>query len=88
MKAISALEENSTVDLILMDIMMPVLDGYETMGRIREQERFKNLPILALTAKTGEGEMEKCIEAGANDFLPKPIVMDHLFSKMGTLLDK
>jgi tubulin-specific chaperone A len=75
-------EDNAAIDLILMDIMMPVLDGYETIERIRAQQRFKTLPILALTAKAMKGDREKCLEVGANDYLPKPVDVDRLFSML------
>jgi CheY-like chemotaxis protein/signal transduction histidine kinase len=81
-KAIEMLEAENDIDLVLMDIMMPEMDGYETMQRIRAQQRFKNLPILALTAKAMKGDLEKCIEAGANDYLSKPVDAERLFSML------
>jgi CheY-like chemotaxis protein len=81
-------EDNAAIDLILMDIMMPVLDGYETIERIRAQQRFKTLPILALTAKAMKGDREKCLRAGANDYLPKPVDVDRLFSMLRVWLYK
>jgi len=81
-KALDLLAENGAVDLILMDIMMPVMDGYETIKQIRAQRQFNELPILALTAKAMKGDREKCLEAGANDYLSKPVDVDRLFSML------
>lgn len=69
-----------SIDLVLMDIMMPEMDGYEAMRRIRTMEDYKELPILALTAKAMRDDKQKCIEAGANDYLSKPIEMEKLLS--------
>ena len=82
MKAIQQLEENRSIELVLMDIMMPGMDGYQTMAEIRRNPRHQSLPILALTAKAMRGDREKCLEAGANDYLSKPIDLDRLFSMM------
>ena len=81
-KALELLDTTSDIDLVLMDIMMPEMNGYEAMQRIRAQQRFKNLPILALTANAMKGDPEKCIAAGANDYLSKPIDPDRLFSML------
>ena len=71
--AINILEDDSAVDIVLMDIMMPEMDGMETMRAIRKIPRLKNLPIVAVTAKAMKGDREKCIEAGAWDYLSKPV---------------
>jgi CheY-like chemotaxis protein len=80
--ALRLLKEHDDIDLILMDIMMPEMDGYEAIQKIRTQLQFRKLPILALTAKAMKGDKVKCIEAGANDYLSKPVDTDKLISLM------
>jgi len=79
---LASLNDKSNYDLVLMDIMMPEMDGYETMLRIRAQEKFKGLPIIALTANAMRGDKDKCINAGANDYLAKPVEVDKLLHQM------
>ena len=78
--AIEKLEANPQVDIILMDIMMPEMDGYEATKRIRSVRKWRDLPIMALTAKAMSTDRSKCIDAGANDYLTKPIDIPRLFS--------
>ena len=69
-------------DIVLLDIMMPDMDGYQTIREIRNNPRFRTLPILALTAKAMKGDREKCLEAGASDYISKPVNTDQLLSLM------
>ncbi|HEX2621774.1 MAG TPA: response regulator, partial [Phototrophicaceae bacterium] len=79
---INVLQDTVDIDLVLMDIMMPEMDGYETMRAIRKIKRFAKLPIIALTAKAMQDDREKCIEAGASDYITKPVNTDQLLSLM------
>jgi CheY-like chemotaxis protein len=79
---IELLEKTPDVDVVLMDIMMPEMDGYQTMRAIRKIPRFRSLPIIALTAKAMKGDRDKCIEAGASDYVTKPVDLEQLFSVM------
>jgi CheY-like chemotaxis protein len=85
-EAIERLEEHEDTDIVLMDIMMPDMDGYDTMRAIRERGKFKNLPIVAVTAKAMKGDREKTIEAGAWDYLAKPVDTEHMLSVLRTWL--
>jgi CheY-like chemotaxis protein len=78
--AIRLLEADADISLVLMDVMMPEMDGYETMRRIRSKAQFRMLPIIALTAKAMKGDREKCLEAGASDYVAKPVNTEQLLS--------
>jgi CheY-like chemotaxis protein len=84
----SILERTPEIDLVLMDVMMPDMDGYETMRSIRARDRFKSLPIVAITAKAMKGDREKCIHAGASDYAAKPVDIDQILSVMRVWLRK
>jgi CheY-like chemotaxis protein len=80
-EALTVLEEGvAEVDIILMDMMMPEMDGFETIASIRKNPRFKHIPIIAVTAKAMVGDREKCIQAGASDYISKPVDIDQLIS--------
>jgi HAMP domain-containing protein/signal transduction histidine kinase/CheY-like chemotaxis protein len=87
-EAIQILNENSNIDIVLMDIMMPEMDGYETTQKIRRENKNSTLPIIAVTAKAMKGDRQKCIEAGASDYITKPVKIDQLLSLMRIWLYK
>jgi CheY-like chemotaxis protein len=87
-EAMNTLSDNNDIDIVLMDIMMPEMDGYETTQKIRREHKNTALPIIAVTAKAMKGDREKCIEAGASDYITKPLKIDQLLSLMRVWLYK
>ena len=86
--ALEQLASKPDFDLVLMDIMMPEMDGYEAMTKIRKQPQHRNLPIIALTAKAMKDDKQRCIDAGANDYITKPVDVPRLLSLMQVWLSK
>lgn len=85
---LQVLNEHPDVDLVLMDIMLPEMDGYETMRTLRQMQGFESLPIIALTAKAMKDDREKCIQAGASDYISKPVKLEQLFVLIHTWLNR
>jgi hypothetical protein len=81
-EAISILNADRGISIVLMDIMMPEMDGYETIQAIRADPSMRRLPIIALTAKAMKGDRERCLEAGASDYLAKPVNTEQLLSAL------
>lgn len=87
-EAIRILENEITVDVILLDMMMPVMDGYETLEVLKNTDSLRNIPVIAVTAKAMKGDDVKCMEAGAWDYLPKPVDLKICLEKILNLIHK
>jgi CheY-like chemotaxis protein len=79
-EALQKLKANPKIDVVLLDMMMPEMDGYETTAAIRKDRKYRDLPVIAVTAKAMIGDKAKCINAGASDYITKPVDVDQLFS--------
>ena len=84
--AVEYMAKSNSIDIILMDIMMPVMDGFQAIAIIRAQDSNNDIPIIALTAKAMQGDREKCLSAGADDYCSKPVDIDELSLKIEVLL--
>ena len=85
---ISILKETPSIDVALIDIMMPDMDGFETMREIRRHEELRNIPLISVTAKAMKGDRQKCFEAGASDYIAKPVDVDLLMSLLRVWIER
>lgn len=84
--ALDILQKNDHIEMVLMDIMMPVMDGYETIQKMKENPVTAGIPVIAVTARAMKGDREKCLEAGASDYISKPVNLAALLEKMERLI--
>ena len=86
-QGLQMLSSNKNVGIVLMDMMMPEMDGYEAIGKIKSDENLKDIPVIAITAQAMTGDREKCLEAGANGYISKPVDVDELMVLLNQLID-
>jgi len=85
-ECLKKLKLHKEVDLVLLDMMMPKMDGYQTLKEIRNDRDLKNIPVIALTAQAMKGDQKKCLDAGANEYCSKPVDIDSLINKINSLV--
>ena len=86
-KGLELLEENKNIVAVLMDMMMPEMDGYEAIGKMKNDTALKNIPVIAITAQAMTGDREKCLEAGADGYISKPVNVEELLVLLNKLID-
>ena len=87
MKGLELLEENKNIGAVLMDMMMPEMDGYEAIGKMKSNTALQKIPVIAITAQAMTGDREKCLEAGADGYISKPVNVDELLVLLKKLID-
>ncbi len=88
MEGFKILEENPNIGVVLMDMMMPEMDGYEAIKKMKSSEKLKNIPVVAITAQAMTGDREKCLEAGADGYISKPVNIDELMEILNKIIVK
>ena len=86
-KGLELLEENKNIGAVLMDMMMPEMDGYEAIGKMKSNSMLQKIPVIAITAQAMTGDREKCLEAGADGYISKPVNVDELLVLLNKLID-
>ena len=86
-KGLELLEENKNIGAVLMDMMMPEMDGYEALGKMKSNTALQKIPVIAITAQAMTGDREKCLEAGADGYISKPVNVDELLVLLNKLID-
>ena len=86
-KGLELLEENKNIGAVLMDMMMPEMDGYEAIGKMKSNTALQKIPVIAITAQAMTGDREKCLEAGADGYISKPVNVDELLVLLNKLID-
>ncbi|MBA5245730.1 response regulator [Marnyiella aurantia] len=86
-EGLALMDQNPNIGAVLMDMMMPEMDGYEAIGRMKAEENLKNIPVIAVTAQAMTGDREKCLEAGADGYISKPVNVDELLQLLNQIMN-